>query len=67
MGLRIELGGNTVYAPPGGRAAVLCGNETLDLEAWVATGADPGTVLVEGVPPSAQIIEWAAALLGIAG
>ena len=67
MGLRIALGGNTVYAPSGGRAAVTCGNETLSLEAWVATGVDPGTVLVEGVPPSGQIIAWAAALLGLPG
>ena len=67
LSLRIELGGNTVYAPAGGRAGVQCGNQTLTFDAWVATGADPRSVLVEGVPSSAQIMAWAAALLGIEG
>ena len=65
LALRIRLGGNRVYTPAGGLAGVLCGNATLPFEAWSATGADPGTERVEGVPSSAQIVAWAAALLGI--
>jgi len=65
LALRIRLGGNTVYAPAGGFAGVLCGNATLPFAEWAATGADPGTMLIEGVPSSAQIVEWAATLLGI--
>jgi hypothetical protein len=65
LALRIRLGGNRVFAPAGGQAGVLCGNATLPFEAWSATGADPGSVHVEGVPPSAQIVAWAAALLGV--
>jgi hypothetical protein len=65
LALRIRLGGNTVYAPAGGLAGVLCGNATLPFEAWSATGSDPGTVHIEGVPSSELIVEWAAALLGI--
>ena len=64
LGLRIRLGGNKVYAPAGG-GSVSCGNTTLPFEAWAATGADPGTVLVEGVPSSDQIVAWAADLLGV--
>jgi hypothetical protein len=64
LSLRIRLGGNKVYAPAGG-GGVSCGNTTLPFEAWAATGADPGTVLVEGVPSSDQIVAWAADLLGV--
>ena len=63
LALRNRL--NRVFAPAGGQAGVYCGNETLPFEAWSATGADPGSVHVEGVPPSAQIVAWAAALLGV--
>ena len=59
LALRNRL--NRVFAPAGGQAGVYCGNETLPFEAWSATGADPGSAHVEGVPPSAQIVAFFAA------
>ena len=65
LALRVALGGNTIYAPAGSRAGVKCGADVLDFDAWVATGADAGSVFHNSTPPSADIVAWAAALLGI--
>ncbi len=65
LGARIVLANNTVLVPPGsGSGGVRCGNQTLSFAEWGATGSDPGTTL-GGVPPTAQIIAWARALLSI--
>jgi hypothetical protein len=62
---QIVLANNSVFAPPGaGTASVLCGRATVSFEDWVASGSEPGSTLA-GVPPTAQIIEWARALLSI--
>lgn len=62
---QIVLANNSVYAPPGaGTANVLCGGVNVSFETWVSSGSEPGSVLAD-VPPTAQIIEWARALLSI--
>ena len=47
-----------------GTASVRCGAATVGFDEWVASGSEPGSTLA-GVPPTAQIIEWARALLSI--
>ena len=67
LATQIVLANNSVYAPPGaGTANVLCGGVNVSFENWVSSGSEPGSVLAD-VPPTAQIIEWARALLSIPG
>ncbi len=63
LAAQIVLANNSILAPAGnGSASVRCGAETLNFEAWAASGSDPGTTL-GSVPPTAVIVEWARALL----
>ena len=47
-----------------GNVTVACGETRLSLAAWLATGLDANTTAAE-VPPTATIIGWGAALLGL--
>jgi hypothetical protein len=62
---QIVLENNTVLVPPGSNASVRCGGAVLTFEQWMATGSEKGTKL-GAVPPTAQIVAWARALLGMA-
>jgi hypothetical protein len=62
---QIVLANNSVFAPPGATtASVLCGGKAVGFAEWAASGSEPGTRLAD-VPPTAEIIEWARALLSI--
>ena len=61
---QIVLENNTVLVPPGSNASVRCGGAVLSYDEWMATGSERGTTLGT-VPPTAQIIAWARALLGM--
>ena len=60
---QIVLANNTILAPSGSDSAhVICGRSVYKFSDWVSSGSEPGTTLGD-VPSTAQIIEWARALL----
>jgi len=59
----LKLGGNTIYAPDAS-VVVSCGGKKYTFEEWMATGADPGTV-VKAAPTPEDVVAMGRAVLGI--
>jgi len=59
-----HLGNNSVLVPRG-QARVVCGHHIHDAATFVEQGYDPGTTISAHMPTTAEMTNWAKALLGM--